>query len=260
MNENFKDLVFNFKKIAKKRWIKGVSCGHGNIGLTFEHELGKKVDSDYLPDYKDIEIKCTTRYSRFPISLFSVAFDGPTDKEIIRLNTKYGTFDKDFKNKKCLLEKIRYNEIVKLPNNYHFSLEINDDKLYLCVYDNKYNLIEKVSYVYLETIKEHLLTKLSNLAVIKASKKVIDNSEYFRYYQLNIYTLKDYNTFIDLLKQGIIEISLISRMNKSGEKAGKYSNKNLVFQINKSNILKLFNEIFYFNYDSFENYNEIQFL
>ena len=236
MNKNFEELILKFKKIARKRWIQGVTNGHGNIGLTFESEIGKKVDSNYSPDFKDIEIKCITRYSRYPISLFSVAFDGPTNKEIIRLNETYGTFDKDFKDKKCLLEKIRCNEIVKLSNNYHFCLEIANDKLYLCVYDSKYNLIEKESYVYLETIKNHLLTKIKNLAIIKASKKVTNNTEHFRYYQINIYTLKDYNTFIELLKQGIIEISLISRMNKSGDKVGRYSNKNLVFQIKKSNV------------------------
>ena len=112
MNNNHKDLIEQFKKIAKKRWINGIGSGHGNIGLTFENELGKKVDSNFLPDYKGIEIKCTTRYSQYPISLFSVAFDGPTDKEIIRLNEKYGSFDKDFENKKSLLQKLRYNEIL----------------------------------------------------------------------------------------------------------------------------------------------------
>jgi len=131
---------------------------------------------------------------------------------------------------------------------------------YICVYDNKYNLIEKESYIYLDTIKNHLLTKLKNLAIIKASKKEIAKKESFRYYQLNIYTLKDFSKFIELLKQGIIEISLISRMNKSGEKIGRYCNKNIVFQIKKQNINKLFDEVYYLNYDMHENYNEIQFL
>lgn len=100
MNENFKELVAIFKKIARKKWIKRVTKGHGNIGLTFEKELEKKIDTNYTPDYKDIEIKCTTRFSRYPISLFSIAFDGPTDKEIIIINEKYGSFDKDFCDKK----------------------------------------------------------------------------------------------------------------------------------------------------------------
>ena len=94
MNNNFNDLIKKFKIIAKKKWIKSYYKGHGNIGLTFEKELDKKIDTNYSPDYNGIEIKCTTRFSRFPISLFSIAFDGPTNKEIIRINEKYGNFDK----------------------------------------------------------------------------------------------------------------------------------------------------------------------
>ena len=131
MNKNFNELIKNFKVIAKKKWIKSPYKGHGTIGLTFEKELGKKIDSNYLPDYNGIEIKCTTRFSRFPISLFSIAFDGPTNKEIIRINEKYGNFDKVFSEKKTLIRKIRCNELSLLKNNYYLSLVIENDKLFL---------------------------------------------------------------------------------------------------------------------------------
>ena len=118
MNDNFNDLLKKFKTIARKRWIEGISNGHGNIGLTFEQEIGKNIDTNYTPDYKGIEIKCTTRFSRFPISLFSVAFDGPTDKEIIRLNNKYDKYDKEFTNKKTLIRKIRVNEMSDIDDKF----------------------------------------------------------------------------------------------------------------------------------------------
>lgn len=261
MNKNFGILLREFKTIAKKRWIKGVSNGHGNIGLTFENELGKKVDTNYSPDYNDIELKCTTRFSRFPVTLFSLAFDGPTDTEIIRLNETYGSYDSDFSNKKTLIRKIRVGELSLLKNNYYLSLILENDKLFLCVYDINQNLIEKEAFVYLNSIKQHLLTKLNNLAIIKASKIKNSNLEYFRYYEISFYTLKSYDTFINLLKEGIIEISLISRISKSGETAGKYHNKNLVFQIKKDFIDFLFDKIYYFNHDNINSYkNELQIL
>jgi len=141
MNKDFNMLLKEFKSIARKKWIKGISNGHGNIGLTFENELGKKVDTNYTPDYNNIELKCTTRFSRFPVSLFSLAFDGPTDKEIIRLNEAYGSYDDDFTDKKTLIRKIRINELSLLNSNYYLSLLLEDDKLYLCVYDLNKNLI-----------------------------------------------------------------------------------------------------------------------
>ena len=236
MNKNFEQLLKQFKIIARKKWIKGVSNGHGNIGLTFENELGKKVDTNFTPDYNNIELKCTTRFSRFPISLFSLAFDGPSDKEIIRLNETYGSYDSDFTDKKTLIRKIRVEKLSLTPSNYYLSLELDEEKLYLSVYDLNKKLIEKKAFVYINTIKYHLLTKLNNLSIVKSSKKKINNIEHFRYYEISFYILKDFNTFINLLKEGIIEISLISRISKSGETAGKYHNKNLVFQIKKDNI------------------------
>lgn len=260
MEKNFKELVDDFKIVAQKKWIKSVTKGHGNIGLTFEHSINKKIDTNYTPDYKDIEIKTTTRYSRFPLSLFSIAFDGPTENEIVRLNNLYGSYDTDFPEKKTLIRKVRCNEFSLLKSGFYFNLIIENNKLFLCVYDKSKNLIEKQSYINLETIKEHLLTKMQKLAIIKASKKTINNIEQFRYYQINLYKLKDYDIFFNLLEKGIIEVSIISRINKTGINAGRYYNKNLVFQIKKKNILKLFDEIYYFNNDAKENSEEIQFL
>lgn len=261
MNKDFNILLNEFKRIARKKWISGISNGHGNIGLTFENELGKKVDTNYTPDYNNIELKCTTRFSRFPVSLFSLAFDGPTDKEIIRLNETYGSYDENFTDKKTLIRKIRVDELSLLNSNYYLSLAVENDKLYLCVYDINKNLIEKEAFVYLNTIKLHLQTKLNNLAIVKSSKKKINNVEHFRYYEISLYTLKDFDTFLNLLQEGLIEVSLISRISKSGTDAGRYHNKNLVFQIKKDNVENLFNKIYYYNHDNIFNYkNEIQFL
>lgn len=260
MNKNFNDLIDKFKIISKKKWIKSYYKGHGTIGLTFEKELGKKIDTNYLPDYNGIEIKCTTRFSRFPISLFSIAFDGPTNKEIIRINEKYGNFDKDFPEKKTLIRKVRCNELSKLKNNFYLSLEIEKDKLFLTVYDKNKILIEKEAYIFLETIKEHLNSKIKQLAIIKASKKKIDDIEYFRYYLITLYTLKNFKIFLDLLTKREIEVTLNSRINKTGNNAGRYYNKNLVFQIKKDNLEKLFTKVYSYNYDKIENWEEIQFL
>lgn len=101
-----------------------------------------------------------------------------------------------------------------------------------------------------------MLTKLNNLAYIKASKKKIDEIEHFRFYEIFLYTLKNFDTFIDLLKNGEIDVTLISRISKSGISAGKYHNKNLVFQIKKKNVEKLFDLVYYYNSDQQFSYNK----
>lgn len=252
MNESFENLIKQFNKIAKKRWIPSISNSFGSIGLTFENELGKKADSMYFPDFQNIEIKCTSRFSRYPLFLFTVAFDGPTFPEIDRIVEKYGYPDKDFPNKKVLFETINCKTLHYVNNKFKFKLEINNEneKLYLCVYDLNDELIERSSFVYLSTLYHHIMLKLKYLAIIHASQKKDNNNTFFRYYQLDIYELISFDKFIDLLKDGKIDVDIISRMNKSGVDKGRYRNKNLVFKIKKHRIEQLFKPIYHINHDS----------
>lgn len=115
--------------------------------------------------------------------------------------------------------------------------------MYLNVYDLNNNMIESESFVYLDSIKQHLLLKLNQLALVYAENKKDENSKYFHYYKMAIYKLKPFEKFIELLKEDIVKVSLIARIEKSGNKIGRYRNKNLVFQINKEYINKLFKQI-----------------
>ena len=90
---------------------------------------------------------------------------------------------------------------------------------------------------------------MNNLALIYASKKKINDEDFFRYYRLSIYKLKSFDTFVNLLNDGYINVSLISRISKSGIDKGRYRNKNLVFHIRKDHIEKLFDKIYSYNYD-----------
>lgn len=254
MNLNINNLIKKFHSIARKKWIKGAYSKNqiGNVGLTFERELNKTPDNMYFPDYEGIEIKCTTRYSDFPLFLFSTSFDGPTYPEIDRLIEKYGYYDLDFSDKKVLFEDFNYKSTHIVNEKWFFKLEVNkeEEKLYLCVYDLNNKLIEKQSFVYLQTLYNHLMLKLNTLAIIKASKKIIENEKYFRYYEISIYNIISFEKFLELLQNQIIVVSLVGRISKSGERFGKYRNKNLEFKIKKENIEQLFNKIYYYNYDS----------
>ena len=97
MKKDFEEIIEKFKEINKKGYIKGINNNICNsCGLTFEKLIDKKVDSDYHPDFKGIEIKTTHRFSRYPINLFCLNFDGPQTDENYHLLYNYGIFDKDF--------------------------------------------------------------------------------------------------------------------------------------------------------------------
>lgn len=243
MDEDVKILINKFKLISKRGWIKSNSKNWGSVGLTFENLLNKKVDSMFFPDYLGIEIKCTTLHSTYPLFLFTICFDGPTFPEINRLIEKFGYYDKDYPNKKILYKTI--NDTKKLTNHkYQFQFEIDykKDKLLLCVYDKYQNLIEKESFVYLSSIKNHLLIKLNKLALIYSATKKVNKEQFFHYYKMEIYKLKNFDIFLKLLMEGIIKVDLIARI--SGSDKGRYRNKNLVFKIPKDKIWRLFDRIY----------------
>lgn len=120
MDVEEEELITKFKEISNKKWIKSISNSFGSIGLTFEKELGKNADSLYFSDYCGIELKCTSRYSRYPLYLFAAAFDGPTFPEINRITEKYGWYDKDYPNKKILFTNLKYNEKVLVNKKFNF--------------------------------------------------------------------------------------------------------------------------------------------
>lgn len=49
------------------------------------------------------------------------------------------------------------------------------------------------------TLRKHLELKLTNLAIVYASKKEIDNKINYRYYKMCIYKLISFEKFIELI-------------------------------------------------------------
>ena len=61
---------------------------------------------------------------------------------------------------------------------------------------------------------------------------------------MNVYQLSSFEQFLNLLENDVIDVSLVARISKSGDDIKRYRNKNLVFQIKKSKIDKLFQKIY----------------
>jgi len=181
MNKNEKILIEKFKRISEKGWIISSNKGSGAIGLTFEHELHKRPDNRYLPDFNGIEIKCTSTSNMYPITLFSIAFDGPTFPEINRIVEKYGYYDKKYNNRKIISANINNKKLYVVNNKYIFKLEVDysEKKIYLCVFDINNNLVEKKSYVYISNLYKHIKLKIKSLAIVYGKKTKYDNDVYF---------------------------------------------------------------------------------
>lgn len=256
MSHNYHKLLEEFKNITNKMWIKGINDYTNSVGLTFENLLGKKSDSMYFPDYRGIEIKCTQRFSHYPINLFSLSFDGPMLYQMNIILQKYGKVDYVYKDKKILMTTLSCNNKTLVNGKFYFKLELSkkEEKLYLEIYDLQNNLIKKEAYINFSTIRSRLELKLTMLALIWASKRNFEDGSYFRYYKIAIYKLKSFDKFIELLQKDIIQIDIICRVSRSGEEEGRQRNRNLIFRIKKEKIEELFKIIELYDYDSYSKF------
>lgn len=248
MYQNIIELKTKFEKISNKEWIKSDGKGSGSIGTTFEKELGLNNNSFEIPDFKGIEIKSKKIKSikKNPyITLFNATFDGMYLFEMKRLYESYGWTDKLFTNSKILYANIYGKYLSKMGEKYKLKLKIDykEEKVFLLIYDLNNKLIDQECYWTFDLLEEKLTRKLSYLAVIKADNKFINNIEYYNYQELNIYTLKNFNTFLKLLENGLIKININIGIYKNGKRKGKYYDHGTSFSIKEKYLTKLFNKI-----------------
>lgn len=247
MNSEFKKIIEKFRELNNLGYIQGINNNPLNsAGLTLENYLEKKPDSLFFPDYYGIEIKCTQRFSRYNINLFSLAFDGPNLFESNALLEEYGTYDEEFKEHKKLIVNLKFNQKVLVYGKNYFELKIDyiKEKIYIKVYDIDMNFIEDRAFIYFDSLEKRLFAKLSNLALFYASKKVFDNNLFFRYYKIECYKLRDFKTFIKCIELGDVKIALLLRFARTGNEIGKNKNKGMVFSVRKNGIQNLFERVY----------------
>jgi len=230
-------------KIQCKNWIESMSSGTGAAGLTLEKLLGKAVDNDVLPDFNKIELKTRNRYSRYPLHLFSCAFDN-RPLEMKRLLNIGGYPDKN--NPQFKVFQINVDAISdKSVGKFSYRLFVNYEKEIvelLIKYRNSEIIYTKMSWSFHE-LKSRLEHKLNYLVIVNVLRDKINDKFYFKYYERNFYKLKCFNTFLTLIENGSINVSFKLTYYHSGERYGEYMDKGTGFEISYSDIPKLFDII-----------------
>lgn len=97
----------------------------------------------FFPDYNGVELKTTTRFSRYNINLFSLTFDGLSLFESNYMLEKYGETDSSSPKKMTLYANLKLNQKVLVNGKYYFELKIdyNDKKIFIKTYDINMNFI-----------------------------------------------------------------------------------------------------------------------
>lgn len=247
MKENFKKLYNEFLNIKKKEWIKGSSNGQGNVGITFEVELGKERENFPIPDYEGIEIKTSLKRKGLPgnITLFSATPDGPCIFQTQILKEKYGWSDKILPEYKIFYATLNGNKYTKVNKNFYMKLEVDrkEKRVYLKVCDSNFRKIERECFWDFSSLEEKLLRKLKYLAYVEAEKKTINNEQYFKYNSINFYQLKSFEQFLHLLEIGKIKLCFKVGIYRSGIKKGKTYDHGTGFIINKGYLYLLYDKL-----------------
>lgn len=81
------------------------------------------------------------------------------------------------------------------------------------------------------------------MALIKVYNKKTNSKEYFKYNEIKMYKLKNFNQFIILVEQGLIRINFKLNINTSENKFGKIHDHGTSFDILEENLEKLYDRI-----------------
>lgn len=243
MTNNFNGLKQKFEEIKKMGWVKSGRKGNTGIGYTFEKLLGKDEDALCYPDYNGIEIKTHRENSSSYVTLFNYNPIGESSYELKRLFNNYSYIHTKNNKIRALNAYVYCDYIRDVGINYKFSLKVdeNEQRIYLVVFDRLGNFIEKKSYWTFQTLKEKLYTKLQYLAFVEAKSKFVNGIEYFKYSKISFYILKDFDTFIKLMKHSKIRISfLVSGLLGNDD---NFNSHGTSFSIKKENLCLLFNQV-----------------
>lgn len=245
MKKIINQLESEFKKISQKGYIKGIYNCYSSIGRTFETELNLPRNKDGVPDYYGIEIKTRRTYSKSAITLFNAVPNGEAPMEVERLKNTYGYPYKKDKRYKVLYFDAYGDRLTFGGVKYQYKLEINrkKEKIYLYVCDRKGIVIEHKVYWTFCYLQERLLAKLKYLALINAWPKEINGWNYFHYYKIDFYKLKNFNKFLELLEIGIIKVTFKVNIYLDEANYGKTYNHGCGFSIKEKDLLKLFDKL-----------------
>lgn len=245
MEKTIKILNKKFACIKNMGWVKSIRKGWGGIGITFEHLLGNNENDFEIPDYNGIELKTKRAYSNSNISLFSCAPVGPHYHEIERIKNLYGYPDSICKSYRVLNTAVVANEITKVGLYFYFRLKVdrNKKKIFLVIFDSNRRLIEDNVYWDFNTLYEKLYRKLKYMALAKALVKRKNKEEFFKYYKLTIYHLKDFKSFLEAVENGKIKISFKIGVFRDGKYKGKIHDHGTSFNINENDLLEIYSII-----------------
>ena len=245
MNNSIDNLKYYFNAIKNKKFNKSLRIGTTGIGYTFESLINKKEDNNFLPDFEGIEIKTKLGYTKSSTTLFCLTPNKDNDMAIKYILNEYGYPNKTNKKFKSFKGDVCCNSNNFIGNKYIFKIKIDyiNERINLIICDRNLNIIDNSIYWLFDDLKTRLYTKLKYLAYIKGYPYKINGNTYYKYTNLNIYKLKDFDTFIALIEKGYIYVTFNIGIFDKDYRYGEVHDRGTAFRLKSDCINMLFDEI-----------------
>ena len=244
MEKNIEDFINHFRRIKKESFNKALRNGYTGIGFTYETLLGKKEDNSYKPDFNGIEIKTKLGYSRSNMTLFTIV--PQSEKGIKYIYNKYGYSRFYNRINKVFRYDIYANCNLSIRNIYIMRLKVDREnkRIKLVILNSSYQKIEDDIFWEFSYLKERLETKLNTLAIIKGYPYKRNNEKVYKYTNLSIYKLKDFEAFLRLIEEDKIYITFNIGTHLDEAKYGQIYDRGTAFKIDNKYIEELFTKIY----------------
>ena len=113
-------------------------------------------------------------------------------------------------------------------------------KIFLFIYDHNVTVVNDFLYWSFDELEKRLTSKLQRLAIITGYPYAKNDSLYYKYFSMDLYKLKDFNTFLTLLRKGSIYVTFNLDIFKSGFRKGQLHDHGTAFKIKKEALEELF--------------------
>lgn len=240
-----KELLMEIQKIHNRGFLPSITAGDPGVGDTLENALGISRNPSKLPDYKGIELKAsrTSTYKKRKtnnrVNLFSQVPDWANSRGMNRrkLLDIYGYWAKQEDGARrfdlnCTLR-------AHTPNSQGLYLEVDADNDLLINYYTKDKVIKRyVAQWSFLLLKQRLLEKHRETFWVKATSKIENGVEYFRYDKIVHTKNPNASLFPQLIDEGIITVDYIMHRDENG----KVRDHGFPFKIYPQNLVLLFPE------------------
>lgn len=229
------ELIAKVSEISRRGFVPSMRSGDTGIGFTFETLLDIPPNSDKEPDFKGIEIKCSSspkpKHKRTvqtgKQTLFTQIPEWGIAGDRKGLVEQYGYWDKD-RERRAL-----YITIKVVPNAKGWNLEVAESEglIYVCQHG------ERILHYTMSNLKQQLENKHKESIFVTAHKQKLPSGEEEFHYDSLVHA-KDvlFSEFIALIKENIIGLDFAIHI-----KNGKARDHGFLWRLeNKKHLLRLF--------------------